>query len=211
LAALCWAAAVQADEVKPGTPVTTNGPAPPVVGGVTPPTVPLKGPLVGKQLAPLAPAKAGCYQHLPGSTAWTEVPCLSGDAAAHIPHGDHGPWFGQSLSPGSTAVRGNGGVLSIELARYGTETDSKYGANRFSLQLNANQFTGANGDAIGVQFLYNAYTYNGQQENVLDIQQNDATKQIYPPPQHPTSVPVLRNPQTGDVASLSATASGGNL
>jgi hypothetical protein len=38
---------------------------------------------VGKKVLPAPPQKGGCYRH---TTEWQEVPCMSEEELAHIPH-----------------------------------------------------------------------------------------------------------------------------
>lgn len=206
LALLCCFAAAQAADIKPAPPA---GPAIAVV-----PPKPAPGGMVkiGPILLPEAPARPGCFKHVPNAATWVEIPCAPPEAAQHIPHGENGVTIIQSVQPGQPAgPKALGGEVDVQMVQLGSVTDSSAGANHFSIQLNPGFFPGPNGDTYAVQFLYQAFVYNGQTYTVLDIQQNDATKQIYPTPAHPTVLQPTRAAKTGDVATLSASASGGNL
>jgi len=104
---------------------------------------------------PPPPAKVGCYQYRPNG--WKESPCAA-DAfvKAHYPHLKYSLAI-QSTAKTSGSVKGQTvplvfGEVKIYFDSVGSITDSKYGANAFSLQDNPNIFKGSNGQTDWVQF-----------------------------------------------------------
>ncbi len=160
-----------------------------------------------------APLKSGCYRHTSGASTWEEVPCLSKDELSHVPPGAGNPALYESQQAGPWVTPGQA-EMDVTNVNFGGVNDSKYGSGDFSLQLNSNAFPGANGQQYVVQFLQQNFTYNGQQQHVLCIENVNSTTQNYGFSNGDTScvnVPYFRGPATGDTGSIVAYANGGVL
>jgi hypothetical protein len=180
------------------------------------PGVVLKPLVIGRKTFPVAPQKTGCFKHTRGSTAWTEVPCLTPAQKANIPHPDS---IGILTEQPGTSSPGTpeGGEMEVNFVALGGVTDSKNGAGMFSLQLNTNGFKG-NGDKPGdtnwVQFTYQQFspTLLRNNPNILCIWSIDLSTQNYTGTGPSCiAVTIFRGAQTGDIATITGSVSNGQL
>jgi hypothetical protein len=126
---------------------------------------------------PALPEGEGCYSL--SANQWTETPCASDDYAdAHYPN----PELQFSLlsvpktaAPHETVSLADGVVL-LKFESVGTESDSKKGAESWSIQNNTNLFTGTNGDLDGVQFTDQSIPGGSDGVCIWNV---DVTKQQY--------------------------------
>lgn len=124
-------------------------------------------------------------------------------------------------SSGVEGAAGGGGVLNsgsvyVSYSQFSGETDSMYGSNAWSVQLNTNTFTGSNGQTDWVQFVYWHNVNNGSGSSpfsMFAIWEIDLSQGIYGyhayDPQYLNNVPVTLS--TSTTIQIDASASGGNL
>jgi hypothetical protein len=133
----------------------------------------------GNTLVPSEPREVGCYHYANGS--WGSTPCLSPGPSAELPKPNEGGGWGV------VGVHGGGGDgreadVHLQFSQFSGESDSQYGSNDFSIQLNTNFFAGNNGHTDWVQFVEqnwpNRYGIFGGWAG-LCIWQNDVTTQDY--------------------------------
>jgi hypothetical protein len=168
--------------------------------------------MVGKKVLPAPPQKGGCYRH---TTEWQEVPCMSEEELARIPHPEAVNGLLKSPAPPAGKALFNA-ELNINMVQFGSEVDTKYGNNNFTLQLNTNWFGGSDNQTYWVQFTHEAG--GGTNPAALCIWNiNLETKDYGQTNGNTNCIPVdlTRGPQTGDVAVLQGFAippqSGGSI
>jgi hypothetical protein len=127
---------------------------------------------------PAPPRKQGCYLY--SSDRWVSNPCLSSTTVLHrgapprvaVGAAPPGITFAGVKGSGSTALDGSYAFdLGINDAS-GSETDTTYGSNAWSVQDNTNFFKGNNGHTDWVQF---AFQYFGSGTPQTCIWQVDVT------------------------------------
>jgi hypothetical protein len=148
----------------------------------------MKPPPLVQRHFPAPPQAAGCYRFNATTTnidAWRRVAC---DTPAyikqHFPHPE--VLSGVSVATGGKSAGGQTGApiaLSVLSAhpvdkQAGSETDSHYGANNYSLQDNA-FFKGSNGVEDGVQFTDQSYPSGSGYNNGVCVWQVDIPTQNY--------------------------------
>ncbi len=128
---------------------------------VTPPRGSGKAPVgVPTPKAPAPPRKPGCYLY--SSNRWVSNPCLSSTAVGRqgppprvaVGSAPPGVTFAGAKGSGSTALDGS---YAFDLGindPSGSERDTSFGSNAWSLQDNTNFFTGSNGHTDWVQFVF---------------------------------------------------------
>ena len=105
---------------------------------------------LGKLKLPHPPPRPGCFRLRNGE--WTSVPCMPPDKAKRVLPRELYYLEAEPDVLGPPAQL-NWASASVTLSRFGGESDTKYGANSWSLQLNTNLFTGADGHQYVVQFI----------------------------------------------------------
>jgi hypothetical protein len=86
---------------------------------------------LGKLVVPRAPPKPGCYQHLKGGAGWQEIPCLSQDQLAKMPHPDNAAYLQEQLPPAPQVLVPKA-YVEFDILQFGGVTDNKFGNGRYS-------------------------------------------------------------------------------
>jgi hypothetical protein len=131
-------------------PALAAGPAGPALAGAAAPAS-VQPPGAPSDL-PAPPGGPGCYHLVNG--AWVKYGCESAaEVRAHAPHEvEHDDGITATTVNGSMGPFLDFGGVGLYFTSVGTETDSLLGENAFSIQDNANEFIGNNGDTDFVQF-----------------------------------------------------------
>jgi len=144
-----------------------------------------------KPAAKLPPEK-GCFT-LSKERKWKSNTCLTeAYVNAHYPHPEYLPAieFGPAANAGKTpSMPITGGSITIGLDTLGSLTDTQFGKDAFSVQLNSNGFNGNNGHRDWVQFVVQHKPNSGgkasapgKSEDLVCIWNVDMTEGAY----HPT-------------------------
>lgn len=130
-----------------------NGSSPP-----SPPTI------------PAAPTGIGCYHYSNSDQAWQSASCETGSTGP----GPLVPTEGgssNSIYGVADASKVNSAWEEVYVEDMNTESDSIWGSNAYSVQLNTNTYTGTNGDSFWSQFTIQNYpntvVYGGNTYNPL--------------------------------------------
>ena len=167
---------------------------------------------LGTKLIPAAPAKSRCYRH---RTQWEETPCASLDEISHLPHPAGNPAIYETPKPGFISPQASEAEFNV--LQLAGRKDSGYQNDAFSLQLNTNQFIGANGHQYWVQFtlqsnipktpdylcIWSIDTTTGDYGNNPNLPNYGATGCI--------KVDSVRQPGKGDDAAFSASVGSGSI
>jgi hypothetical protein len=166
------------------------------------------------QSAPSPPPSAvGCYQY-DASTGWTSVECVPSTAFTESVADDEGggtsgpPIYGVSInSPIATS-----GEVWVGFSKFTAESDSKWGQNSFSIQLNTNVFDNGNSQYWDQFTVQNEPNYiNGHSPFAWACIQQLV---VYPPPGSDTEKCVnviIQSMWSTYSAMAEGTTTGGNL
>jgi hypothetical protein len=96
----------------------------------------------------------GCFTYVVSDAAagWQSMPCLPASAPVLEggEGGNYGGVYGVNQGPTSTYD----GQVTVDFSQYSGESDSNYGSNSWSIQVDTNDFTGNNGQSDWVQAIY---------------------------------------------------------
>jgi hypothetical protein len=151
------------------------------------------------KIAPKVPLVEGCYKF---TTAWEKTDCVADEENAKYPHLEYLPAisYGKASSAGTTPPMPiTGGSVDVSFTKLGSETDTNFGNNYWSIQVNSNGFQGSNGQSDWVQFT-DQYVPNSHDH--LCIWNVNVTTQSYPSTCLDVTHP--REVRTGDYASIEA-------
>jgi len=155
---------------------------------------------------PRLPSIAGCYT-LINKKRWVRDNCVPEEyVRTHYPRPE--VQAGIQFSDFSNQQTGytmpiTGGAIDIGFSNLGSEIDSSSGAGYFSIQLNSNLFSLANGDQAAVQFIdFHSPSTAVQKGDLVCIWSIDATANTYHSQCH--AALVGRAPRSGDFVSVQA-------
>ena len=181
---------------------TKTGTAPLLTASVGTPFKHLEGHPEILRTVPKLPLVEGCYRF---RATWEKVACASAAENAKYPHPEYTP----AIELGSTAKAGKtppmpvtGGSVDIGFATLGSVTDTIFGSNYWSIQLNTNGFLGTNGIQDWVQFTDQHTAGTIDHLCIWNIGNSDAANPTYTP--NCLDVPVVRDPRTGDFGVVEA-------
>ena len=157
--------------------------------------------LIAQPDTPRLPEGLGCYVHPNATSAWLFAPCLPSETQVNLRPNEGGGSNGVAIYGGDATNSTEISYSSITVEMEGTysgETDSSWGNDSFSIQLNTNAFTGSNGDQYAVQATEQS-SPNSPGIAQVCIWEVDITTQSYPNACTDTSTQMLSANYEGEV------------